>query len=87
MAVPADRRTDLVLVDWNMPNMNGVALVRRIGEADESLPLVKAPSDVAETRVLQSLKAGVNNYVVKPFTAKALVEKIQRAMAKTAAPS
>lgn len=81
----ADKKPDLVLVDWNMPNMDGITLVRRIRETDRRLPLVMVTTEAEKSRVLEAIKAGVNNYVVKPFTAETLSEKITQTLAKAAA--
>jgi two-component system chemotaxis response regulator CheY len=75
---------DLMLVDWNMPNMDGITLVRRIRETDKSLPIIMCTTESEKTRVVEAIKAGVTDYVVKPFTAQSLSEKIERTMAKIA---
>lgn len=80
----AENKPDLVLVDWNMPNMDGITLVRKIRESDKRLPLVMVTTEAEKSRVLEAIKAGVNNYVVKPFTAETLSEKIQQTLAKAA---
>lgn len=81
----AEHKPELVLVDWNMPNMDGITLVRKIRETDRKLPLVMVTTEAEKSRVLEAIKAGVNNYVVKPFTAETLSEKITQTLAKTAA--
>lgn len=81
----AAHRPDLVLVDWNMPNMDGITLVRRIRETDRMLPLVMVTTEAEKSRVLEAIKAGVNNYVVKPFTAETLAEKITQTLSRVAA--
>jgi two-component system chemotaxis response regulator CheY len=78
----AECRPDLVLIDWNMPNMDGITLVRRIRESDKSLPLIMCTTEAEKTRVLEAIKAGVDNYVVKPFTAETHAEKISATLAK-----
>ena len=78
-------RPDLALVDWNMPNMDGITLVRKIRETDKRLPLVMVTTEAEKSRVLEAIKAGVNNYVVKPFTAETLSEKISQPLPKRAA--
>ncbi|HOA71891.1 MAG TPA: response regulator [Phycisphaerae bacterium] len=83
----AEHKPDLVLVDWNMPNMDGITLVRKIRETDRRLPLVMVTTEAEKSRVLEAIKAGVNNYVVKPFTAETLSEKITQTLAKAAAPA
>ncbi len=79
----AENRPDLALIDWNMPNMDGITLVRKIRETDKNLPLMMCTTEAEKTRVLEAIKAGVNNYVVKPFTAETLAEKINATLAKT----
>lgn len=81
----AEHKPELVLVDWNMPNMDGITLVRKIRETDRKLPLVMVTTEAEKSRVLEAIKAGVNNYVVKPFTAETLSEKITQTLAKAAA--
>ena len=60
-------RPDLALVDWNMPNMDGITLVRKIRETDKRLPLVMVTTEAEKSRVLEAIKAGVINYGVNPF--------------------
>lgn len=83
------QRPDLMLVDWNMPNMDGITLVRKVRESDKSLPMIMCTTEAEKARVLEAVKAGVNNYIVKPFTAESLSEKIKQTMAKilSAAPA
>ncbi len=71
-----------VLVDWNMPNMDGITLVTRIRERDKATPLIMATTEAEKTRVIEAIKAGVNNYVVKPFTPEALLEKVKQTLEK-----
>ncbi|MFQ5489212.1 MAG: response regulator [Phycisphaerae bacterium] len=85
LAKLAQKRPDLVLVDWNMPNMDGITLIRKVRETDKSLPLIMVTTEAEKSRVMEALKAGVNNYVVKPFTAETLSEKITQTMAKVGA--
>jgi two-component system chemotaxis response regulator CheY len=79
------QRPDLVLVDWNMPNMDGITLVRRVRETDKNLPMIMVTTEAEKRRVIEAIKAGVNNYVVKPFTAETLSEKIEQTMSKAEA--
>lgn len=81
------QRPDLMLVDWKMPNMNGITLVRKVRESDQALPIIMVTTEAEKTRVVQALKAGVNDYVVKPFSAETLAEKIRRVMEQTGAVS
>ncbi len=80
-------KPDLILIDWNMPNMDGITLVREIRANDTDLPLIMCTTEAEKSRVLEALKAGVNNYIVKPFSTETLAEKIQQTMDKVAAPN
>ena len=82
--IAADR-PDLILVDWNMPNMDGITMVKKVREQDKSLPMIMVTTEAEKGRVLEAIKAGVNNYVVKPFTAETLAEKIKQTMDKVQA--
>lgn len=81
----AQSRPDLVLVDWNMPNMDGITLVRKIRETDKRLPLIMCTTEAEKRRVVEAIQAGVNNYIIKPFTQDMLAEKLNTTMAKLSA--
>ncbi len=71
-------KVDFVISDWNMPNMNGLELLKAI-RADpnlKSIPVLLVTAEALKENVVEAVKAGVNNYVVKPFTAETLKEKI-----------
>jgi two-component system chemotaxis response regulator CheY len=85
LACMAKQRPDLMLVAWNMPNMDGITLVRKVRETDKTLPMIMVTTEAEKSRVLEAVKAGVNNYVVKPFTAETLSDKINQTMARAAA--
>ena len=76
---------DLMLVDWNMPNMDGITLVRKIREINKTVPIIMCTTEAEKSRVLEAIKAGVNNYAVKPFTTESLGEKIAQTLAKAGA--
>jgi two-component system chemotaxis response regulator CheY len=71
---------DLILIDWNMPNMDGHTLVCRIREKDKTTPLVMVTTEAEKSRVLEAIKAGVNNYVIKPFTPEALLDRVRQTL-------
>jgi len=75
---------DLVLVDWNMPNMDGITLVRRIRETDKKTLLMMVTTEGEKDRVMEAIKAGVNNYTVKPFTPETLLTKVRMTLASAA---
>jgi two-component system chemotaxis response regulator CheY len=69
----------LVISDWNMPNCSGIDLVKRI-RADSrfsNLPFLMVTAEAEQHQVVEALKSGVDNYVVKPFTAPILTEKLE----------
>ena len=71
-------KVDFVISDWNMPNMNGLDLLKAIRADDnlKPLPVLLVTAEALKENVVEALKAGVNNYVIKPFTAETLKEKI-----------
>lgn len=79
------QKFQLVLIDWNMPNMDGLTLVTNIRQQDKTTPLIMCTTEAEKGRVIEAVKAGVNNYVVKPFTPESLSEKVKQTLAKAAA--
>jgi len=82
LAIFKQQPPDLMLVDWNMPNMDGITLIRKVRETDKTVPIIMCTTEAEKSRVLEAIKAGVNNYIVKPFTVESLGEKISQTMAK-----
>ena len=76
---------DLVLMDWNMPNMLGIDAVRAIRANGKKMPIIMVTTEAEKSRVVEAIKAGVNNYVVKPFTPDLLGERIKETLARAAA--
>ncbi len=70
----------LVVSDWNMPNMTGLDLLKAIRADNDlsSVPVLMVTAEAKKENVLDAIQAGVNNYVVKPFTADVLKEKIEK---------
>lgn len=69
---------DFVVTDWNMPNMPGIELLKAIRQDDvlKDTPVLMVTAEAAKENVVTAVAAGVNNYIVKPFTAAALKERI-----------
>jgi len=80
-------KPELCLVDWNMPNMDGLTFVKAFRESDKSTPLIMVTTEAEKSRVIEAIKAGINNYVVKPFTPDLLSERITETLAKCGAAS
>ena len=79
-----ESRPDLMLVDWNMPRMDGITLVKTIRETDRNIALIMCTTEAEKARVVEAIKAGVDNYLVKPFTPDSLARKIEQTMTKSA---
>lgn len=75
----------LVLVDWNMPNMDGLTFIREFRKSDKTTPVIMVTTEAEKSRVIEAIKAGVNNYVVKPFTPDLLSQRISETLAKASA--
>ncbi|MEL6795601.1 MAG: response regulator [Planctomycetota bacterium] len=75
---------DLLLVDWNMPNMDGLTFVKRYRQTDRTTPIIMVTTESEKSRVIEAIKAGVNNYVVKPFTPDVLSQRISETVSKAA---
>jgi two-component system chemotaxis response regulator CheY len=76
----------MVVTDWNMPNMTGLDLLREIRNNPQTanLPVLMVTAEGLKENVMEAVKAGVSNYVVKPFTAEVLQEKIETIFKKMA---
>ena len=71
---------EMVVSDWNMPNMTGLELLKSV-RADprlKHLPFLMVTAEAEKENIITAVKAGVSNYIVKPFTAQTLKEKLQK---------
>jgi two-component system chemotaxis response regulator CheY len=75
-------KMDFVISDWNMPNMTGIELLRAVRSDSElnTMPFLMVTAESLKENVVEAVKAGVSNYIVKPFTAEVLGEKIEKIM-------
>ncbi|MFG0266708.1 MAG: response regulator [Rhodopirellula sp. JB055] len=71
---------DLVLTDWNMPNMTGLELVNAIRGTGSKVPIMMITTEAEKGRVLEAIQAGVNDYLVKPFDQSQLQTKLERVL-------
>lgn len=69
-----------VVSDWNMPVMSGIQLLRaiRADEALKAIPVLMVTAEAQKENIIEAVQAGVSNYVVKPFTAEILQEKMNK---------
>lgn len=71
---------DFLVTDWNMPGMQGIDLLKAV-RADgklQSLPVLMVTAEAKREQIVEAAQAGVNGYIVKPFTAATLKEKIEK---------
>lgn len=71
---------DFLITDWNMPGMTGIDLLKAVREDPDlnSLPVLMVTAEAKRDQIIAAAQSGVNGYVVKPFTAGALQEKIEK---------
>ena len=77
----------LIVSDWNMPNMDGLTLLKKIRGKNISTPVIMVTTEAEKPRIIEAIKAGANNYLVKPFTPDALQAKIEETLKKASAPA
>jgi two-component system chemotaxis response regulator CheY len=80
---------DFLITDWNMPGMPGLDLLKnvRADAALASMPVLMLTAEAKREQIVEAAQAGVNGYVIKPFTAATLKEKIDKILATRAAPA
>ncbi len=78
------KKYDFIISDWNMPNMEGIDLLRAV-RADpdlKELPFLMVTAEAEKASVLTAIKEGVSNYIVKPFTEEVIKAKIEQIFGK-----
>jgi len=68
---------DIILTDWNMPEMDGLEFVKQVRTQNKTIPILMVTTNAAKDDIVEALKNGVNNYIVKPFTPETLKEKVE----------
>ncbi|OUR66535.1 response regulator [Bermanella sp. 47_1433_sub80_T6] len=71
---------DFLVTDWNMPGMTGIELLKHVREDErlKDLPVLMVTAEAKRDQIVAAAQAGVNGYVIKPFTAAVLKEKIEK---------
>jgi len=74
------QKVDLIISDWNMPKMNGLELLKTIRSDDnlKDIRFIMVTAEAQKESVIEAIKHGVNQYVVKPFTPETLKEKLEK---------
>lgn len=78
------QKVDLIISDWNMPKMTGLELLKwvRSNEDTKDIPFLMVTAEAQKENVIEAVKAKVSNYIVKPFTAQTLAEKLEKIIPK-----
>ena len=71
---------DLIFCDWSMPDMSGMEVLKKIRSDDElkDIPFIMVTAEAEKEKILAAIKAGVSNYILKPFTAKTIIETLKK---------
>lgn len=75
---------DFIVSDWNMPNLDGLEMLKEMRQDDalKSLPVLMVTAEAKKENIIAAAQAGANGYVVKPFTAATLEEKLNKIFEK-----
>jgi two-component system chemotaxis response regulator CheY len=84
LAMLKDQRVDLILADWYIPKMSGLELLKKIRQdkALKSIPVLLVTAEAQKENVIEAIQAGVNNYIVKPFTPDSMKQKLEQTLEK-----
>ncbi len=79
-----DPSVSCIITDWNMPRVSGVEFVRRLREHEDgaSVPIIMVTTRSVREDIIEAAKAGVSNYIVKPFTPQVLREKLNQVLSE-----
>lgn len=77
-----EEKIDLILLDWNMPNMDGLTFLKKIKQDDRfsAIPVIMVTTEVDRNRVIEAIQEGARNYVMKPFSQEDLIAKIMESL-------
>ncbi len=73
-------KIDFVISDWNMPQMTGIELLRKVRGSEEfaDMPFLMVTAEAQQENIIEAVQAKVSNYIVKPFTAEVMKQKIDK---------
>jgi len=80
LEIMKDQLFDLVVVDWSMPTMSGIEMVQEMKKSDrlKDIPALLVTADEEQETIMTALRAGINNYMKKPYESKVIIEKINQ---------
>ena len=84
LAVLKKDKVDLIMSDWNMPKVTGLELLKavRSDESMQDIPFLMVTAEGQKDSVIQTVQAGVSDYIIKPFTADTVKEKLEKMFKK-----
>lgn len=73
-------KIDFIVSDWNMPNMTGIELLRKVRSSEQfaDIPFLMVTAEAQQENIIEAVQAKVSNYIVKPFTAETMKQKIDK---------
>ena len=73
-------KIDFIVSDWNMPKMTGIELLRKVRSSEEfaDIPFLMVTAEAQQENIIEAVQAKVSNYIVKPFTAETMKQKIEK---------
>ena len=79
LQVMNENSIDVLLLDWNMPKLDGLSVLKKLRQTTKykNLPIIMITSEAAKYNVIEALKAGVSDYIIKPASRKILIDKIK----------
>lgn len=74
------KKYNLILCDWNMPEMSGLELLKKMKSDDglKDTPFIMVTAEAQKDSIIEAVKSGVSSYIVKPFTAETIGEKLKK---------
>ena len=80
LVVLQKEKVGIIISDWNMPNMPGIELLRKVRSSEEfaALPFLMVTAEAQQENIIEAVQAKVSNYIVKPFTAETMKQKIDK---------
>ena len=74
------KKIDFIVSDWNMPNMTGIELLRKVRASEQfaHIPFLMVTAEAQQENIIEAVQAKVSNYIVKPFTADTMKQKIDK---------
>ncbi|MFI4859429.1 MAG: response regulator [Phycisphaerales bacterium JB063] len=82
LAAVAAAPPGMIMLDWNMPNMDGITFLKKYRANGGQAKVIMVTTEAEKARVIEALQAGVNNYIIKPFTPELYAKRIRETLAQ-----